>query len=269
MVEWKKKSRRKATGGINNSVNAKTKSLSDRGGTFSKTVVDDNQKIYSGIGKRDYLLVVVPVVVLVGTMMISLFATGNGSLIRGDGTASVFYAVLASIAVLAVMVRLRPKDQRPPIEKTIYSGIGEFMEVGILLALALTLGALCKDMGTGYYIAGLAQGNVPTFLMPLIFFFVSCLISFSTGTSYGTFSIMVPLAVPVAEAMGIPLPLMFAACISGGVFGDNTSPFSDTSVITAISSRIPVVTHVKTQLPYTLISASVAAVLFVIAGLVA
>jgi Na+/H+ antiporter NhaC len=119
------------------------------------------------------------------------------------------------------------------------------MEVGILLALALTLGALCKDMGTGYYIAGLAQGNVPTFQMPLIFFFVSCLISFSTGTSYGTFSIMVPLAVPVAEAMGIPLPLMFAACISGGVFGDNTSPFSDTSVITAISSRIPVVTHVK------------------------
>ncbi|MCK9326872.1 MAG: hypothetical protein M0P69_15375 [Bacteroidales bacterium] len=233
------------------------------------TEIDDNQKIYSGIGKRDYLLVVVPVVVLVGTMMISLFATGNGSLIRGDGTASVFYAVLASIAVLAVMVRLRPKDQRPPIEKTIYSGIGEFMEVGILLALALTLGALCKDMGTGYYIAGLAQGNVPTFLMPLIFFFVSCLISFSTGTSYGTFSIMVPLAVPVAEAMGIPLPLMFAACISGGVFGDNTSPFSDTSVITAISSRIPVVTHVKTQLPYTLISASVAAVLFVIAGLVA
>lgn len=233
------------------------------------TEIDDNQKIYSGIGKRDYLLVVVPVVVLVGTMMISLFATGNGSLIRGDGTASVFYAVLASIAVLAVMVRLRPKDQRPPIEKTIYSGIGEFMEVGILLALALTLGALCKDMGTGYYIAGLAQGNVPTFLMPLIFFFVSCLISFSTGTSYGTFSIMVPLAVPLAEAMGIPLPLMFAACISGGVFGDNTSPFSDTSVITAISSRIPVVTHVKTQLPYTLISASVAAVLFVIAGLVA
>lgn len=233
------------------------------------TEVDDNQKIYSGIGKRDYLLVVVPVVVLVGTMMISLFVTGKGSLIRGDGTASVFYAVLASIAVLAVMVRLRPKDQRPPVEKTIYSGIGDFMEVGILLALALTLGALCKDMGTGYYIAGLAQGNVPTFLMPLIFFFVSCLISFSTGTSYGTFSIMVPLAVPVAEAMGIPLPLMFAACISGGVFGDNTSPFSDTSVITAISSRIPVVTHVKTQLPYTLISASVAAVLFVIAGLVA
>ncbi|MFO7617988.1 MAG: Na+/H+ antiporter NhaC family protein [Bacteroidales bacterium] len=217
--------------------------------------------------KGDFLLVIVPVVVLVGTMLVSLVATGKGSLIRGDGTASVFYAVMASIAVLALMVALRPKSQRPPVEKTIYAGIGEFVEVGILLALALTLGSLCKDLGTGYYIAGLAQGNIPAFLMPLIFFFVSCLISFSTGTSYGTFSIMVPLAVPVADAMGIPLPLMFAACISGGVFGDNTSPFSDTSVITAISSRISVVTHVRTQLPYALISASVAAILFVVAGI--
>ena len=234
-----------------------------------RQTADGGSEIAMGGQRGDFLLVVVPVLVLVATMLVSLVVTGKGSLIRGDGTASVFYAVMASIAVLAVMVRLKPKKLRPPVEKTIYSGIGDFVEVGILLALALTLGALCKDMGTGYYIAGLAQGNIPVFLMPLIFFFVSCLISFSTGTSYGTFSIMVPLAVPVAEAMGIPLPLMFAACISGGVFGDNTSPFSDTSVITAISARINVVTHVRTQLPYALISASAAAVLFVIAGLLA
>lgn len=215
------------------------------------------------------LLVIVPVLVLVGTMLFSLAATGGGSMLKGDGTASVFYAVLAAIAVLAVMVLFRRDRERPSIEKSVYAGIGEFMEVGILLALALTLGSLCKEMGTGYYIAGLASGNVPTFLMPLIFFFVSCLISFATGTSYGTFSIMVPLAVPVAQAMGVPLPLMFAACISGGVFGDNTSPFSDTSVITAIAAKTGVVEHVETQLPYALISATCAGLLFVIAGLAA
>jgi Na+/H+ antiporter NhaC len=213
------------------------------------------------------LLVIVPVLVLVATMLISLAVTGGGSMLKGDGTASVFYAVLAAIAVLAVMVQFRPKSERPPIEKSVYAGIGEFVEVGILLALALTLGSLCKEMGTGHYIAGLASGNVPTFMMPLIFFFVSCLISFATGTSYGTFSIMVPLAVPVAQAMNIPLPLMFAACVSGGVFGDNTSPFSDTSIITAIAAKTGVVEHVETQLPYALISASIAGVLFVVAGL--
>ncbi len=213
------------------------------------------------------LLVIVPVLVLVATMLIALAVTGGGSMLKGDGTAAVFYAVLAAIAVLALMIQFRPKSERPPIEKAVYTGIGDFMEVGILLALALTLGSLCKEMGTGHYIAGLASGNVPTFLMPLIFFFVSCLISFATGTSYGTFSIMVPLAVPVAQAMNIPLPLMFAACISGGVFGDNTSPFSDTSVITAIAAKTGVVEHVETQLPYALISATLAGVLFVIAGL--
>lgn len=213
------------------------------------------------------LLVIVPVLVLVATMLISLVVTGGGSMMKGDGTASVFYAVLASIAVLALMVQFKPKAERPAVEKSVYTGIGDFMEVGILLALALTLGSLCKEMGTGYYIAGLASGNVPPFLMPLIFFFVSCLISFATGTSYGTFSIMVPLAVPVAYAMNIPLPLMFAACISGGVFGDNTSPFSDTSVITAISAKTGVVEHVEAQLPYALVSASIAGVMFVIAGL--
>ena len=213
------------------------------------------------------LLVIVPVIVLVATMLIALAVTGGGSMLQGDGTASVFYAVLASIAVLALMVQFRPKAERPEIEKSVYTGMGEFLEVGILLALALALGSLCKEMGTGHYIAGLASGNVPPFMMPLIFFFVSCLISFATGTSYGTFSIMVPLAVPVAEAMNIPLPLMFAACISGGVFGDNTSPFSDTSVITAISAKTGVVEHVEAQLPYALISASIAGVLFVVAGL--
>jgi Na+/H+ antiporter NhaC len=214
------------------------------------------------------LLVIIPVLVLVATMLASLAFTGGGSMLKGDGTASVFYAVLASIAVLALMVRFRPKSHRPSIEKAVYGGIGEFMEVGILLALALTLGSLCKEMGTGYYIAGLASGSVPPFLMPLIFFFVGCLISFATGTSYGTFSIMVPLAVPVAQAMHIPLPLMFAACISGGVFGDNTSPFSDTSVITAISAKTGVVEHVETQLPYALVSATFAGMMFVLAGLI-
>ncbi len=218
-------------------------------------------------GHFSALYVLIPVVVMVATMLISLVVTGKGSLVRGDGTASVFYAVIIAILVLVVMVLFIPRRDRPPIQKTLYAGLGEFVEVGILLALALTLGALRKQLGTGQYIAGLAEGNVPVFLMPALFFLVSCLISFSTGTSYGTFSIMVPLAIPVALAMEIPVPLMFAACISGGVFGDNTSPFSDTSVITGVSAKIDVVRHVETQLPYALISASVAIVLFVVAGL--
>ena len=217
-------------------------------------------------GSRGGFFVIIPVVVMVVTMLVSLMITGKGSLIKGDGTASVFYAVIVAILVLVILILFRPKNEQPPIQRTIYAGFGDFIEVGILLALALTLGSICKQLGTGHYIAGLASGNVPAFLMPALFFLVSCLISFSTGTSYGTFSIMVPLAIPVALAMDISMPLMFAACISGGVFGDNTSPFSDTSVITGVSAKIDVVRHVETQLPYALISAAVAVPLFILVG---
>ncbi len=217
--------------------------------------------------KKDALLVILPVLVMVLTLLGSLIITGNGKLTEGKGTASVFYAVIVSMLFLAFQLILTRKTGAKTIQDTMYKGMGEFISVGILLALALTLGDLCKEMGTGFYIAGLASNNVPVFLTPAIFFILSCLISFATGTSYGTFSIMVPLAIPVAQAMGIDMALMFAACISGGVFGDNASPFSDTSVITSISARIDVVKHVETQLPYALISASFAVGLFMVAGL--
>ncbi len=217
--------------------------------------------------KKDAWLVILPVLVMVITLLTSLIITGDGKLTEGKGTASVFYAVIVSMLFLSFQLILSKKTGAKKLQETMYAGMGEFISVGILLALALTLGDLCKEMGTGYYIAGLASNNVPVFLAPAIFFILSCLISFATGTSYGTFSIMVPLAIPVAQAMGIDMALMFAACISGGVFGDNASPFSDTSVITSISARVDVVRHIETQLPYAVISASVAVGLFTVAGL--
>ena len=92
--------------------------------------------------------------------------------------------------------------------------------------------------------------------------------AFATGTSYGTFSIMVPIAVPMAALAGINTSLMFAACISGGVFGDNCSPISDTSIVTSVAADCNVVDHVRTQLPYALISASAAFILFILMGIV-
>jgi Na+/H+ antiporter NhaC len=108
---------------------------------------------------------------------------------------------------------------------------------------------------------------LPAAVLPALVFGLSCIISFATGTSYGTFAIMIPIGIPMAQASGLPLPLMFAACISGGVFGDNCSPISDTSIVTGMAARISVVDHTRTQIPYALISASIALVFFLVAGL--
>ena len=92
--------------------------------------------------------------------------------------------------------------------------------------------------------------------------------AFSTGTSWGTFSIMVPIAVPLAVGMDADIALVLGAVISGGVFGDHCSPISDTTIIASMATGCDHVEHVKTQLPYALIAGSIAFVLFFVFGMV-
>ncbi len=97
--------------------------------------------------------------------------------------------------------------------------------------------------------------------------FTACFISFSTGTSWGTFAILVPLGVPIAHQMGINLSLVVAAILSGGVFGDHCSPISDTTIISSMACASDHIDHVQTQLPYAMTAAVGAVVLFLLFGL--
>jgi Na+/H+ antiporter NhaC len=98
-------------------------------------------------------------------------------------------------------------------------------------------------------------------------FILGAIIAFATGTSWGTFSIMLPIAVPLAVGLDAPVALCMGAVISGGVFGDHCSPISDTTIISAMASGCEVGEHVQTQLPYALISAGIAFILFILFGI--
>ncbi len=106
-------------------------------------------------------------------------------------------------------------------------------------------------------------------VIPIVLFLTACFIAFSTGTSWGTFAIMVPIAVPMAEATGINDALVIAAVLGGGIFGDHCSPISDTTIIASMASASDHIDHVRTQLPYALVVAAAAIVLYGIAGLAA
>jgi Na+/H+ antiporter NhaC len=108
---------------------------------------------------------------------------------------------------------------------------------------------------------------MPPSVLPALVFVTGAIMSFATGTSYGTFSIMVPIALPMASATHLDPALLFGACIAGGVFGDNCSPISDTSIVTAMGAGVPVIDHVRTQLPYALIAAGAAALGYLALGL--
>jgi Na+/H+ antiporter NhaC len=103
--------------------------------------------------------------------------------------------------------------------------------------------------------------------LPLIFL-ASAGVGFCTGTSWGTFALMLPLAIPVAVSAGWPVAPFVAAVLSGGVFGDQSSPISDSTIISTMAAATDLVDHVKTQLPYSLVAVAIATVAYAITGLV-
>jgi Na+/H+ antiporter NhaC len=135
------------------------------------------------------------------------------------------------------------------------------------LLLALALGDVARTLGTGIYVANLVGENIPViFLAPLVFL-VSAFIAFSVGSSWGTFAIMIPIAVPMATTLGLPVPLLLGAAVSGAIFGDHASPISDTTVVASMAAATDHIDHVRTQLPYALLAAGIATLGFLIAGL--
>ncbi|HKU13584.1 MAG TPA: Na+/H+ antiporter NhaC family protein [Steroidobacteraceae bacterium] len=209
---------------------------------------------------------VMPLVVLIGGVLLSLWITGNGTLAAGDGAASVLYAVLAAILVMAVMLRVDGVFDFATLEQKIIAGMAEFIDVAILIVLALALGALSRELGTGAYVAQILTSTVSLAAVPALIFLTGAAMSFATGTSYGTFSIMVPIALPISAATHLPPELLFGACIAGGVFGDNCSPISDTTIVSGMSANVPAVEHARTQLPYALIAAAVATAGYLLIG---
>ncbi|HIC77578.1 MAG TPA: sodium:proton antiporter, partial [Sulfurovum sp.] len=136
----------------------------------------------------------------------------------------------------------------------------------LILLLAFLIGTVIKELGTATYLAEIMQGNIPPFLLPFLIFIIAALTSFSTGTSWGTFSIMMPIALALTASFDIPIPLMIGAVISGGIFGDHISPISDTTIISSMASGCDHIEHVRTQIPYALIAATLASILYLVVG---
>lgn len=113
----------------------------------------------------------------------------------------------------------------------------------------------------------LANSNFPQFLFPAIFFVIAGLIAFSTGTSWGTFGVLVPIAVTILGGSGTLALLTVSATLGGAVFGDHISPISDTTILASAGAQCNHVEHVNTQLPYALLVAGIAVVAYLIAGL--
>jgi Na+/H+ antiporter NhaC len=141
----------------------------------------------------------------------------------------------------------------------------------VILLLAIVIGLISKEAGGGTYLVELLGQQIPYWILPVMLQVLTMVIAFSTGTSWGTYAIAFPLAMPlswaIANSQGLAHPelfmtICFAAVMDGSVYGDQCSPISDTTVLSSMSTGCDLMDHVKTQIPQATIAAVLAAILW-------
>jgi Na+/H+ antiporter NhaC len=187
---------------------------------------------------------------------------------HGSGSSAVLYSVTTSLIVSMILYKAQGIMKIREMVDLALKGISELMPLALLMVLAFAISKVCNTLGTGIYVAHFSQGWLSPKLLPMVIFILSAFIAFSTGTSWGTFAIMMTIVVPMAQLHNANLYLILAATIGGGVFGDHCSPVSDTTIISSMASASDHIDHVKTQLPYALFVGSITAVLYLILGYV-
>ena len=207
---------------------------------------------------------IAPIVVMISSVFIFLTITGAGNMLKGSGSSSIFYTMLTTLGFMYLLYVMRGKMSSKSYMISALRGAKKLFGIAMILLFAFAIGKVTSDLKTGLYLASLANESLSPYLLAGVIFLLSSVISFSTGTSWGTFSIMLPVAVPMAVGLDANVALAMGAVISGGVFGDHCSPISDTTIISSLASDCEVIEHVKTQLPYALISGAVALILFVL-----
>ena len=213
-------------------------------------------------------LMLLPVLALVLSMPLGLFITGEGDLTAGSGSTSVLWAVLIALGTAWAIVLGSRRATLETLMQLFLKGAGGLLPVAMILLFSLALGDVANALGTGVFVAQLAQETIPSALLLPLLFLLSAFIAFSIGSSWGTFAIMIPLAMQIVAALDMNASVFLAAVLSGAVFGDHASPISDTTVVASMAAATDHIDHVRTQLPYALISAGLATVAFFVSGLV-
>lgn len=180
-------------------------------------------------------------------------------------------AVAYLIAALALVVLMALHRAQSPVKSlSVYlDGMSRMMQIAIMLLLAWAMGDMMVTLGADKYVATLVQENVAAWALPALIFTVSCGISFATGSSWGTFAIVLPLALPAAATVDAALAVCIGAVLSGGLFGDHCSPISETTILSSAGAGADAFEHFQTQLAYALSNGMLCLIGFLVAGLYA
>jgi len=221
------------------------------------------------------------VIVLVIVTLLGMWVTGGGdqwwtvsfteALMNADAATALLWSSFAAYIFAAVAVLATRSMRFKEVMDSTVRGMYLMVLANAILVLAWSIKSATEAVGTAEYVVELATAaGVPAMIVPAIIFLASCFIAFTTGTSWGTFGVMMPIAVPMAWQIALaqgadPYVVTYASIASvfaGGIFGDHCSPISDTTIMSSMFSASDHIDHVNTQLPYALTAAGISAVLF-------
>lgn len=220
-------------------------------------------RVSTHIKQKVFLNFVLPILLFLGISLGTFAVLGSTKVME----ASVIVVVFMSVSLLLQGMPLQE------VSDTLMLGIKGAMPAIIILALAYPLNTLSKQMGTANFIINCTQSFLTPSLLPFVIFVVAAIMAFATGSSWGTFAICMPIALPMAYNVtnGMTTALVaacFAAVAGGGVFGDHCSPVSDTTILSSMGAASDHIDHVRTQLPYALVVAGICALCYLGIGFV-
>ncbi len=210
-----------------------------------------------------------PILAVLVTTFLGLFMTGKSNLNGADATlqniignsdsyaALMWGAAMGCLTGIVLSLAKKIMNLRETVNAWL-SGVKSMLLAVLVLTLAWTLSGLCMELHTAEYLIHHIGDHINVIILPMLTFMLAGIISFSTGTSWGTMSILVPLIIPIAlkiTSNNVDSPIFlssFAAILAGATFGDHCSPISDTTILSSMASASDHIDHVRTQIPYAL-----------------
>ncbi len=211
----------------------------------------------------NFLIPLVPTILMVP---LALYITGDGDIANGSGSTSVFWGVMLGSAVSFAWFVGKGILTVESFFRNLFDGYATMIPLGAIMTLAFLMGNVSGDLNTGAYITQSIDGIIPSGFSAAFVFIIACVMALATGTSWGTFSIMIPIGIQIGASIGIDPQLMIGAAISGAIFGDMTSPISDTGIVASMATGNDHIDHIRTQFPYAIATGGIAIILFSIFG---
>lgn len=250
------------------------------GDLFSGKVMMSNNEENGAETKGTVADLVLPVIILIIACVIGMIYSGGffsgenfvDAFANSDASVGLVLGSFAALVITIVVYLIRGVLGFKQCMDCITEGFKAMVPAITILALAWTLKGMTDSLGAAEYVAGIVEKSAGSLLsfLPAMVFVIACLLAFATGTSWGTFGILIPICLKVFPLeSGDPLAVIcVSACMAGAVCGDHCSPISDTTIMSSAGAQCDHINHVSTQIPYAVTAAAVSFITYIIAGFV-